>query len=305
MNNVESKLLKEIAGNDYENKTAYNVRKNGETFARKGTDNIIISSKKDGTGLDITVKDNTMFGIINIPVIISESGLKETVYNDFYIGRNANVVIIAGCAIHNDKSKDSSHIGIHRFYLAENSKVNYSEKHYGEGSGKGQKILDPTTEIFLKTNSSMTMDTIQIKGVDSTNRKTTANIGENATLLVTEKIMTHNNQKAKTEFYVMLEGENSSTHIVSRSVAVDNSNQEFVSSVIGKNKCYAHVECDGIIKDNGTIKASPIVDARYVEANLIHEAAIGKIAGEQLIKLMSLGLTKEKAEAEIINGFLK
>ncbi len=306
MDKIDEDLLKEVSDELGEIRDgAYNIRKNGEGIERKITDNINIVSKKDKSGIDIFVKENTKFEFVHIPVIITESGLKEVVYNDFYIGKNANVVIIAGCGIHNDHHKDSEHNGIHRFFLEEGAKVRYIEKHYGEGSGDGKRILNPVTEVELKDGATMEMETIQIKGVDSTIRETKAKLGSNTNLTISEKIMTHGNQFAKTEFYVELNGENASTHVTSRSVATDKSKQEFISKILGNTKCYAHVECDAIIKDNGKVTAIPEIDANNVDANLIHEAAIGKIAGEQLMKLMTLGLTEKEAEEEIINGFLR
>lgn len=281
------------------------LEKTGEGIERKITDNINIVTKKDKSGIDIWVKENTKFEFVHIPVIITESGLKDVVYNDFYIGKNANVTIIAGCGIHNDHHKDSIHNGIHRFFIEEGAKVKYIEKHYGEGSGTGKRILNPITEVELKDGAIMEMETVQIKGVDSTVRETKAILEDNTNLTISEKIMTHGDQFAKTEFYVELNGENSSTYVTSRSVAQDNSKQEFISKILGNTKCYAHVECDAIIKDSGKVVAIPEIDANNVDANLIHEAAIGKIAGEQLIKLMTLGLTEKEAEEQIINGFLK
>ena len=305
MNKVDEGLLTEIVGSDYEHADAINIRKNGESVKRSVSPYIDIISKKDKSGIDIIVKDNVLFGIVHIPVIIAESGLTDVVYNDFYIGKNSNVIIMAGCGIHNDLHKDSEHDGIHRFFLSENSKVKYVEKHYGEGKGDGKRVLNPTTEIYMKPGSSMTMDSIQIKGVDDTIRITKAELSENTTLVVNEKILTNNAQSAKTEFNIDLNGENASTHVTSRSVATDDSYQEFKSNINGNTKCYAHVECDAIIKDNGRVKAIPEIYAGSVDANLIHEAAIGKIAGEQLLKLMSLGLSERDAEAAIIEGFLK
>ena len=305
MNSIEKDLLKKVNDGDLNNADAYNVRLNGSSVERKDNPYIKITSKKDKSGIDVHVKDNTLFGIIHIPVILTESGLTETVYNDFYIGKNANVIILAGCGIHNDEHKNSEHDGIHRFFLSEGAKVKYVEKHYGEGNGDGKKILNPITEVEMQKGSSMTIDTLQIKGVDNTYRITKAILASNTTLVINEKILTSNNQEAKTEFEVILNGENASTHVTSRSVATENSYQEFKSNVIGNNKCYAHVECDAIIKDSGVVKAIPEICANNIDANLIHEAAIGKIAGEQLIKLMSLGLNEKEAEEAIINGFLK
>ena len=242
---------------------------------------------------------------MHIPVIITESGLKDVVYNDFYIGKNANVYIIAGCGIHNEHHEDSEHNGIHRFFLEEGARVKYIEKHYGEGDGEGKRILNPITEVFLKDGSTLEMESVQIKGVDSTIRKTMAVLESNTNFVIAEKIMTHGNQYAETVFDVSLNGENASTHVTSRSVATENSKQKFISKVYGNTKCFAHVECDAIIKDNSSVQAIPEITANNVDANLIHEAAIGKIAGEQLTKLMTLGLTEKEAEEEIIKGFLR
>ncbi len=306
MDNIDTNLLKEITGiENSEFKGAYNIRKDGQSVQRQVTENINIVTKKDVSGIDIYVKENTKFEIVHIPVIITQSGMKDVVYNDFYIGENANVVIIAGCGIHNDHHKDSQHDGIHRFFLEKGAKVKYIEKHYGEGDGTGKRILNPITEVHLKENAIMNMDSVQIKGVDSTIRTTKGVIGKNASFVVTEKIMTHGEQYAKTEFEVELNEENSSTKVTSRSVATENSKQEFCSKIIGNTKCFGHVECDAIIKDNAKVIAIPEILANNVEANLIHEAAIGKIAGEQLTKLMTLGLTEKEAEEAIINGFLK
>ena len=305
INKIDENILNEISNVEEIKAGAYNIRKNGKGIERKITENVNIVTKKDKSGIDIYVKENTKFEFIHIPVIITESGLKEVVYNDFYIGKNANVIIVAGCGIHNEHHKDSEHNGIHRFFLEEGAKVKYIEKHYGEGKGTGKRILNPVTEVELKPESSLEMESVQIKGVDSTIRQTKGKLEKDTNLVVTEKIMTHGKQFARTEFEVELNGENASTHVTSRSVAVENSKQEFISKVYGNTKCFAHVECDAIIKDKGIVKATPEITANNVDANLIHEAAIGKIAGEQLIKLMTLGLTEKEAEEEIINGFLR
>lgn len=305
MNKVDEDLLKEIVDKDPKEATSYNIRKNGKGIERKVNPNIDIVPKENNSGIDIYVKDDTLFGTVNIPVIITESGLKDVVYNDFYIGKNANVIIIAGCGIHNDGHKDARHDGIHRFYLEENAKVKYIEKHCGVGIGDGKKVLNPVTEIYMKKGSYMVMDTSQIKGVDDTIRTTKAELDDNTTLIITEKVFTSKDQIAKTNFEVTLNGENASTHVTSRSVATDSSYQEFKSNVIGNKKSYAHVECDAIIKGDGKVKAIPEIYAKNVDANLIHEATIGKIAGEQLMKLMSLGLSEKEAEDVIIQGFLK
>ena len=305
MNKVEDKLLSVLDQSKYEEADAYNIRVDGKSTRRKVSPYIEIESKTDKSGINVYIKEDTKFGIVHIPVLLTKSGLKDVVYNDFYIGKNANVIILAGCGIHNDLHEDSEHDGIHRFFLGENSTVKYTEKHYGEGSGSGKRILNPTTEIYMKKDSSMTMNTTQIKGVDDTFRKTYAELDQNATLVINEKILTNNANIAKTEFNIELNGEDSSTHVVSRSVATDSSYQEFISKVAGNTKCYAHVECDAILKDNGNVLAIPEIYAKSVDANLIHEAAIGKIAGEQLLKLMSLGMSEKEAEEAIITGFLK
>ena len=302
---IDENLLDNITDYKEIRKGAYNIRKNGKGIERKVTENTNIITKKDVSGIDIYVKENTKFEIIHIPVIITESGLKDVVYNDFHIGKNANVIIIAGCGIHNDHHKNSQHDGIHRFYLEEGAKVKYIEKHYGEGIGDGKRILNPVTEVYLKKGSSLEMDSAQIKGVDSTIRETKGVLETDTNFVVSEKIMTNGTQTAKTIFDVKLNGENASTHVTSRSVAGDKSKQEFVSKIYGNTKCFAHSECDAIIKDEAIVTATPEITANNVDANLIHEAAIGKIAGEQITKLMTLGLTEKQAEDEIINGFLR
>ena len=301
----EKELLKKITDKEEFSEGAYNIRKNGEGFVRKTTENVDIVSKKDKPGIDIIVKENTKNEFVHIPVMITESGVNDLVYNDFYIGKNAEVTIIAGCGIHNDKHMLSRHDGIHSFYLEEGAKVKYVEKHYGQGEGTGEKILNPKTVVNLKKGATLEMDSVQIEGVDSTIRETIGELEEDSNFIVSEKIMTHGKQYAKTVFNVKLNGKNASTHVISRSVAKENSKQEFFSNVEGNTECYGHVECDAIIMDNGTVKAVPEILANDVDARLIHEAAIGKIAGEQLTKLMTLGLTEKEAEAKIVSGFLK
>lgn len=305
MDNIEKNLLKQIADIEKTPQGAYNLRENGKKVERKTTANIDIVSKKDKDGIDIIIKANTKNESVHIPVILTKSGMKDIVYNDFYVGKNADVVIVAGCGIHNSYCETAEHDGIHRFFIEEGAKVKYIEKHYGEGEGTGKKILNPVTEVYLKEGATLEMETVQIKGVDSTIRLTKGDIGKNATFIVKEKIMTHGTQIAKTEFEVNLNGENARTNVVSRSVAKDNSKQEFISKVYGNNKCFGHVECDAIIMDKAEVSSLPQVVAKHIDASLTHEAAIGKIAGEQLIKLMSLGLTEKEAEEQIINGFLK
>ena len=298
-------LLSHVAEIDLSDDIAYNIRKDGKLAIRNITDDVSIVNKEDGTGIDIYVKDNTKRALVLIPVIVTQSGLTDIVYNDFHIGANANVTILAGCAIHNPDKSESKHNGIHRFYLDNGSNVKYVEKHYATGHKQSHKELNPVTEIHMADASTMDIDTIQIEGVDSSIRTTTATLLDNATLTISEKIMTNKNQKASTDFIVTLDGTNSSCHVISRSVAANDSKQEFISNIIGNAKCYGHVECDGILKNNGHIIAIPKIAANHLDANLIHEATIGKIAGEQLLKLMSLGLSAEESEKEIINGFLK
>ena len=304
MNQEDKVLLDEIVEKDPTAADSYNIRKNGKSIDRKINPNIEIVSKKDNTGIDVYVKEDTLFGTVNIPVIITESGLTDVVYNDFHIGKNANVIIVAGCGIHNDGDKDSSHNGIHSFFIGNNCKVKYVEKHFALGKGKSKKILNPVTKIEVGKNSIVEMETVQIGGVTKSTRKTFASVKENSSLIIKEKILTENRESAKTEFKVVLLGENSKVDVVSRSVAKGRSRQDFVSSVIGKTVCFGHVECDGILSDNAKISSLPKIVAFSPNATLIHEAAIGKISQEQQEKLMSMGLTKEEAENVIIKGFL-
>ena len=292
MDAIQMSLLEQVAGLHEVPEGAYNIRANGESAGRNTTANIDIVTKKDKPGM-------------HIPVLLSQSGLKEMVYNDFIIGENCDVTIIAGCGIHNSGDEDSEHDGIHSFFVGKNSKIKYVEKHYGAGDGKGNRVMNPTTIIEIEDGGYMEMDTVQIKGVDSTNRVTKAKLKNDATLVIKEKIMTHGTQFAETNFEVDLDGENSGTNVISRSVAKDDSRQLFLSKINGNNKCSGHTECDAIIMDNASVSAVPEITANHIDASLIHEAAIGKIAGEQIIKLMTLGLTEEEAEAQIINGFLK
>ncbi len=305
MDKIQKELLSQIAGIHEVPKGAYSLRINGEMYGKNSSENIIIEKKEDKSGIDIYIKEGTKNESLHIPVILSQSGLSELVYNDFHIGKNCDVTIVAGCGIHNAGDKASEHSGVHSFYLDEGAKVKYIEKHYGEGEGTGENIMNPTTVAELKNNAYMEMETAQIKGVDSTVRKTVAKLGEGATLIVKEKIMTHGKQYAETEFELDLDGEGSGAHVISRSVATGNSRQKFLSRINGNNACSGHTECDAIIMDSAQVIAIPEIKANHIDASLIHEAAIGKIAGEQLIKLMTLGLSEKEAEEEIINGFLK
>ena len=278
---------------------------NGKTAGRSSTANIEIVPKPDGTGIDIHIKPGTKHESVHIPVVLSESGLKETVYNDFFVGADSDVVIVAGCGIDNCGVQDAEHDGIHRFYLGKNAHVKYVEKHYGSGDGQGKRILNPVTEAYLDEGSSMEMEMVQIKGVDSTDRKTKANLAAGARLVVRERLMTHGSQTALSSYAVNLNGEGASADVISRSVAKDSSYQKFDSRITGNAPCTGHTECDAIIMDKAKILAIPQLEANDLDAALIHEAAIGKIAGDQIIKLMTLGLTEAEAEEQIINGFLK
>lgn len=305
LSGLDRDLLKEIADIEAVPTGAYNVRRNGKLAGRNTTANIDIVTKTDRPGIDIIIKSGTKGERVDIPVILTETGLDDLVYNDFYVEDGADVVIVAGCGIHNAGGLKSEHDGIHAFHIGKNAKVLYIEKHYGEGEGTGERILNPTTLIEIAEGGSMTMETAQIKGVDSAIRKTDAVLSDGATLIIREKIMTHGKQYAETNFHVALNGKDSGARVISRSIAKDYSRQKYISCIDGNNLCTGHTECDAIIMDNGSVTAKPELNANNVEARLIHEAAIGKIAGEQLIKLMSLGLTEKEAEEKIVNGFLK
>ena len=302
---IQLRLLEEVAGLHEVPEGAYNIRANGKLADRVNSANIEIVSKEDGTGIDIHIKPGTKKESVHIPVVLSQSGLSDLVYNDFYVGDDADVVIVAGCGIHNGGDQDSRHDGIHRFWLGKNTKVKYVEKHYGEGDGKGKRILNPVTEVTMDENSYMEMEMVQIKGVDSTQRMTKADLAAGAKLIIRERLLTHGDQHAESGFVVNLNGEDSSANVISRSVAKNNSTQVFNAEINGNAKCAGHSECDAIIMDHAKISAIPKIVANDIDAALIHEAAIGKIAGEQLIKLMTLGLTEQEAEAQIVNGFLK
>ena len=305
MDQMQLNLLKEIAGIHEVPEGAYNIRSNGQSVGRNSTANITIETKTDNPGINIRIAPGTKKESVHIPVIISETGLTDLVYNDFYVGEDCDVTIVAGCGIHNCGDQNSGHDGIHTFHIGKNARVKYFEKHYGEGDGNGENIMNPTTVVHLDEGAYMEMETAQIKGIDSTNRITKGTCAAGAKLVVHEKIMTHGKQYARTEFTMELIGEDSSTDVVSRSVARGNSRQEFFSDIIGNAKCSGHSECDAIIMDDSVVAAAPKLTAANIDASLIHEAAIGKIAGEQLIKLMTLGLTEEEAEEQIVNGFLK
>ena len=305
MDAIEKNLLKEVAELDALPVGAYNIRANGGLAGRNTTANIDIVTKTDKPGIDIFIKPGTKNESVHIPVIISRTGLKDLVYNDFHIGADCDVTIIAGCGIHNCGGGDAQHDGIHTFWLDKNARLRYVEKHYGEGDGRGKQVMNPTTIVHLGEGAHMEMETTQLSGIDDTIRKTGGDLAAGASLVVHEKIMTTGDQKAVTDFNVDLNGDGCSANVVSRSVAKDTSVQEFISRINGNCACAGHTECDAIIMDHAKVLASPQLTANHIDASLIHEAAIGKIAGEQLIKLMTLGLTEQQAEEQIVNGFLK
>ncbi len=301
---IQKRLISEIADLHGVPEGAYNFRANGGLAGRQTTANIDIVSKENGSGIDVRIRPHTVNESVHIPVVLSQTGLKEVVYNDFYVGEGSDVVIVAGCGIDNCGGQDSEHDGIHRFFLEKDARVRYVEKHYGSGDGMGKRILNPVTEVHMDEGSYMEMEMVQIKGVDSTERRTVAELKKGAKMVVRERLMTHGEQRALSVYKVELNGEGASADVVSRSIARDHSYQKLDACIIGNAPCTGHTECDSIIMDEGTILAVPCLEAHHVDASLVHEAAIGKIAGEQLIKLMTLGLTEQQAEEEIINGFL-
>lgn len=298
-------LLREIADLNGPPTGAFSLRVDGQSEGLGSTQNIVVTKKTDNPGIDLRVAPGTKGETAHVPVVIRKTGVQELVYNDFYIGEGADITIIAGCGIHNDGSHLTQHDGIHVFHVGKNARIKYVEKHYGEGDGRGGRVMNPTTEVRLEEGASMEMDTVQIKGVDSTLRKTIATLGKDSTMIIHEKLMTHGDQVAETEYEIELNGENCSTNVVSRSVARDNSRQTFLSRVNGNAACAGHSECDAIIMDAAQVRAIPEITAAHVDASLIHEAAIGKIAGEQIVKLTTLGLSEEEAEQQIVNGFLR
>ena len=305
MDEIQKRILMEVADLHDVPEGAYNIRANGKSLGRESTENIEIIPRETGDGLTIKIKPGTKRESVHIPVVLSESGLKETVYNDFYIGEDSDVVIVAGCGIDNCGVQDSQHDGIHRFFVGKGARIKYVEKHYGSGDGRGKRILNPVTELYMEEGSTAELEMVQIKGVDDTNRVTRAELASGASLVIRERLMTHDDQKALSSYVVDLNGEGSNADVVSRSVARGTSYQKFDAVINGNAPCSGHTECDAIIMDSGRILAVPGLEANDVDAALVHEAAIGKIAGDQIIKLMTLGLTEEEAEEQIINGFLK
>jgi Fe-S cluster assembly scaffold protein SufB len=305
MEKIDKELLEQVAGLHETPKGAYNIRKNSESAGRQSTANIEITSKEDKPGIDITIKPGTKNESVHIPVIITETGVSEMVYNDFYIGEDSDVLIVAGCGIHNSGDSESKHDGIHRFFVKKGAKLRYVEKHYGSGDGNGKRVMNPATELYMEEDSVCEMEMVQIKGVDSTVRTMTADLGKNAKLTVTERLMTHGSQLARSDMEILLNGENASAQIISRSVGRDSSEQIFNPIAVGNNACRAHIQCDSIIMDDSKIRSIPEIAANHKEAQIVHEAAIGRINGDQLLKLQTLGLTAEEAEKVIIDGFLK
>ena len=305
MNEIDASLLRAVAALEGLPKGAYNIRKNGLSDSRGSTANIEIIAKTDMAGIDIHIRPGTKKESVHIPVIITEAGLSELVYNDFFIGEDCDVDIVAGCGIHNAGSLDSRHDGLHTFYVGKNSKVRYVERHYGQGEGTGQRIMNPRTEVYLAEGASIQMETTQIRGVDSTKRYTKIVVGRDAEAVITEKLLTHGRQLAESEMDVVLEGEGATGRIVSRSVAQDESEQVFYPRMIGQAPCFGHVQCDSLLMGKAKIRAIPAITANHTDAQLIHEAAIGRIAGDQILKLMTLGLTEQEAEERILDGFLR
>ena len=305
LDSIQKRILEEVADLHAIPEGAYNIRANGQSAGRRSTAHIEITSKTDVSGMDIRIAPGTRNESVHIPVVLSESGMTETVYNDFFVGEDSDVLIVAGCGIDNCGGQDSRHDGVHRFFIGKNARVRYVEKHYGSGDGAGKRILNPVTEVHMDEGSSCEMEMVQIKGVDDTNRTTTAELAAGAKLVVRERLMTHGAQRALSGYVVNLNGAGATADVVSRSVARDESFQRFDAKIVGNAPCSGHTECDSIIMDHGRILAVPGLEANDVDAALVHEAAIGKIAGEQLVKLMTLGLTEQEAEEQIINGFLK
>ncbi len=305
MNQITQQILEEVAQLHGIPEGAYNIRENGKSVGRSSTEEIQIETRADQKGIEVRIRPGTKNRSVHIPVVISQSGLEEVVYNDFYIGDDCDVTIIAGCGIHNAGSDASRHDGVHSFFIGKNARVKYVEKHYGSGDGNGERIMNPETIVDMDENSYMEMDTVQIRGVDSTVRKTDAHLKDGARLVVMERLMTHGKQRAESYFDVYCDGQDSGANVVSRSVAREESYQKFCSRLIGNAACSGHTECDAIIMDSAKISAIPELEANHPDAALIHEAAIGKIAGEQIVKLMTLGLTEEEAEEKIVEGFLR
>lgn len=305
MNKITEELLGMISDFNGSFEGAFNIREDSQCAGRKSTENVKIENKKDQPGIEIHIKPGTKNEKVYIPACVTHSDVNDLVYNDFFVGEGADITIVAGCGVHSDGEEEARHNGIHRFFVGKNAHVVYEEKHIGVGKGNGARRIDPVTDAVLDEGASLEMDTVQLGGVDSTLRKTTASLAANAKLVIRERIMTDRDETAKSVFEVSMDGEDSAVDLISRSVAKGNSYQEFISTLHGKNRCSGHSECDAILADSGKVNAAPALYASHVDAALIHEAAIGKIAGEQILKLRTLGLTEEEAQERIIQGFLK
>ena len=306
INEIDAKLLEKIADLTGKPVGAFNIRKDSGCEARQSTEHIEITSKTDKEGIEIRIKDGTKGEVCHIPVIISKSGVSEMVYNDFFIGDDCDVEIVAGCGIHNTGCSESRHDGVHTFYIGKNSRVHYAEKHYGENGEKadGKNVMNPQTVVYLGENSTIQMDTVQIRGIDSTKRMTRFVCEAGSEVVVTERLLTHGQQEAVSEMEIELNGADAKSRVISRSVAQDQSQQLFYPRVVGNAACFGHVQCDSIIMGEARIRSIPEIAANHPDAQLVHEAAIGKIAGDQLLKLETLGLTAEEAEDTILKGFL-
>lgn len=304
MNKIDRGLLEAVADLHKVPEGAYNIRRNGEGVERHSSANIEILSKQDKPGIDIRVRPGTKNESIHIPVILTESGLHDVVYNDFYIGEDADVLIIAGCGIHNCGDQSSQHDGIHRFHIGRGARVRYVEKHYGEGNGSGERVLNPVTEVEMDEGSFCEMEMVQIRGVDSTKRDTVARLAAHAKLVMTERLLTEGKQVAESNMEIILAGEDAVTQVISRSIAKGESVQVFHPIVTGEAACRAHVQCDSIIMDSAVISSIPEICAKHSDAQLVHEAAIGKINSDQITKLMTFGMSEEEAEEIIVESFL-
>lgn len=304
LDEITEKILKQISGGEFQQSGAYNLRHNGIALCHGDSEHVKIRKKEDKQGIDVYIDGDTKGEQVHIPVVVDASGMTDVVYNDFYIEEGADVTIVAGCGIHNSGCNESRHDGIHSFHVGKGANVRYEEKHYGEAEGTGAKVLNPVTKIYMEEDAVFTLDTVQIKGVDSTLRETDIEMGAGAKLYVMEKLMTHDEQTAESNMEVRLNGEGSSAQIISRSVAKGTSRQVFHPKAVGNNKCHAHIQCDSIIMDHAEVSSIPEINARHLDAAIIHEAAIGRINDEQLVKLRTLGMTEEEAEGIIIENFL-
>ena len=266
---IDAKLLEKIADLTGKPVGAFNIRKDSGCEARQSTEHIEITPKTDGKqGIDIRVKDGTKGEQCHIPVIISKTGLSEMVYNDFYIGDDCDVEIVAGCGIHNSGCNESRHDGVHTFYIGRNSRVHYAEKHYGEDAPgqTGRNVMNPQTIVHLGENSTMQMDTVQIRGIDSTKRDTKFYCAAGSEVVVTERLLTHGEQVAESDMLIELNGADARGRVISRSVAQDDSRQIFHPVMVGNSQCFGHVQCDSIIMGSAHIESIPAITANCPDA---------------------------------------